>query len=354
MFLVGRHQKRNLAAAVEVDDNTRTLETKLEPAVMLFGRIADPNGKGIADVEVRTMMRGPRWGSTLGRKPAVTDNDGKYEIHAMPPGRTYNVYARAEGYGESRSDQVNSENAVDRRVDMGILTLAVANLSVSGVVIDEDGKPVAGARVSCYGDDQPHRNSRTDTEGKFTLDKVCTGKMRISASKTSGMRLYGNVETEGGATDIRIVISQRSSSTRYQPKRPPSLIGRPLKNLDDLNIKLTSNEIDGKRVLVCFCDMQQRPSRHYLMQLAKQAGKLKDKGVVTIIVQSSQMDETMLAQVAKKHKIPFPVGMVQSSFEKASFRWGIRSLPWLILTDTHHIITAAGSYRSMIDKLNQP
>ncbi|UCF17259.1 MAG: redoxin domain-containing protein, partial [Phycisphaerales bacterium] len=112
--------------------------------------------------------------------------------------------------------------------------------------------------------------------------------------------------------------------------------------------------IDGKRILVCFWDMQQRPSRYCVTQLAKQAQQLKDKGVVIVAVQASKMDQTSLAQWARKYKIPFPVGMVQRSFEKARFSWGIQSLPWLILTDTQHVIRSAGfPIKELNEKLKQ-
>jgi protocatechuate 3,4-dioxygenase beta subunit len=340
MFLVGRQYERNLAAAIQVDEDARELEMKLEPAVTLTGQVVDPNGKGIADVEVRTMMRGPQWGSTIGRKAVIADSDGKYEIKALPPGRTYSVYARAEGYGESRGEEISTEAAVDDRLDAGKLTLAVANLSVSGIVVDDDNKPVAGARINSYGDNQPYRDAQTDVDGKFTLEKVCAGNIRISANKTAATRLYGYVETEGGATDVTIVISERSMSPRYEPKRPPSLVGRPLPELKEVGIDLPSAE--GKRLLVCFFDMEQRPSRHCITQLIKQTEQLKDKDVVIVAVQASKIDKNALDEWAKESKIPFSVGMVQDDPEKARFAWGVRSLPWLILTDTSHMVVSQG------------
>ena len=353
LFLVGRQYERNLAAAVQVDENARDLEIKLEPAVTMTGQVVDPNGKGIADVEVRIMLQGPQWGSTIGGRKAVnTDSDGKYQIKALPPGRTYSVYARAEEYGESHSEQISTENAVDNRIDAGKLALSVANLSVSGVVVDDDNKPVAGARISSYGDNQPYRNTQTDIDGKFTLEKVCAGRIRISANKTMATRLYGYVETEGGATDVRIVISERPLSTRYEPRRPPSLVGRPLPELKEVGIDLTS--AGGKRLLVCFLDIEQRPSRHCITQLIKQAEQLKDKGVVIVAVQAAKIDKNALDEWSKESKVPFSVGMIQDDPEKARFAWGVRSLPWLILTDTSHVIVSQGfSPGDLDDRLGQ-
>ena len=88
--------------------------------------------------------------------------------------------------------------------------------------------------------------------------------------------------------------------------------------------------------------MQQRPSRYCLNQLAKQAEQLKQKGVTVIAIQASQVDENKLNEWIKKYNIPFKVAMIQDNEEQTRFAWGVRSLPWLILTDKNHIVRAEG------------
>jgi len=34
--------------------------------------------------------------------------------------------------------------------------------------------------------------------------------------------------------------------------------------------------------------------------------------------------------------------MIKSDEEKTRFKWGVKSLPWLILTDEEHIVRAEG------------
>jgi len=51
-----------------------------------------------------------------------------------------------------------------------------------------------------------------------------------------------------------------------------------------------------------------------------------------------------------KYNISFPIGMVEDDAEKARLTWGVRSLPWLILTDSEHIVRSAG-FR--VDELNE-
>ena len=342
MFLVGRYEAGNLAAAVEIEEDASQVDIILKPAVTFTGRVVDPDSKGIASARITVMLRVSSWGSSIGRDRITTDEQGKFEIKAIPAEQKYSLYVVAEGYGENRKEEITTDDAVNNHLDIGALTLAVANLSVSGVVVDNDSKPVAGARIYSSGEGQSRSRAETDIEGKFTLEKVCAGRIRINADKSGTTRLYGSVETEGGATDVRIVISQSSSSTRYEPKRPPSLVGRTLPELKEVGIDLPPAEIDGKMILVCFFDIEQRPSRHCITQLAKQAEQLKSKGVTVVAVQASKMDQTALNQWVEKYNIPFPVGMVQGDAEKARFKWGVKSLPWLILADSKHIVRAEG------------
>jgi protocatechuate 3,4-dioxygenase beta subunit len=95
-------------------------------------------------------------------------------------------------------------------------------------------------------------------------------------------------------------------------------------------------------ILVCFWDMEQRPSRYCIRELAKKAEELKEKGVTIVGVHASKVDGDKLSEWVKKYNIMFPVGMVEGDEEKTRFAWGVKSLPWLVLTDKKHIVRAEG------------
>lgn len=348
MIFLARHKERNLATALEIDENTRTLDVILKPGVVITGKVIDPDGKGIANAKLLVMIRGPRWGSSI-EQNLMTDAEGNYEIKALAPENKYTIEASADGFGRFEIE-TETDQAVNQQLNVKPITLSVANMSVTGVVVDSDDNPVFGADVSCYGNNQRSSRTRTDRKGQFTLENVCEGKIHISANKRdSSTRMYGSIETEGGATDVRIAIGERASSNRFQPKRPPSLIGKPLPDIKTLGIP---GNIEGKRVLVCFWDMQQRPSRHCLVQIAKMAETLKAAGIEIAAVQATPMDQNKLSQWVKKNKIPFPVGMIRSDEKKTQFAWGVRSLPWLILTDEKHVIVSHGfGYRDLDNQL---
>lgn len=131
-----------------------------------------------------------------------------------------------------------------------------------------------------------------------------------------------------------------------------NLVGKPLPSFDRIMTGFDLEGTAGKMVLVCFWDTNQRPSRNCIMQLAKQAQQLKQKGVAVVTVQASKVDEKKLNEWVKKNNIPFPVGIVQGDEEKTRFTWGIKSLPWLILTDRKHVVVGEGfALQELDDKL---
>ena len=215
--LVARHEKRNLATATDIGEDVRTLDVKLEPGVTLAGKVTDPNGKGIAGARIRTMLHLGNWGSTLTRDEAETHPDGSFQITAVPPDYRYSLTAMADGFGEQDAD-VQAGNAVDGRLDVGALSLPVANLSISGWIVDTDDDPVPNANISGgYGDGQPDRcETEADAQGRFTLDGVCAGTigLRVDARR-NGKRLSASIVTEGGAADLKIVIREGRGPTQY-------------------------------------------------------------------------------------------------------------------------------------------
>lgn len=59
--------------------------------------------------------------------------------------------------------------------------------------------------------------------------------------------------------------------------------------------------------------------------------------------------EKTLNKWIKKYNIPFHIGIISEDVEKSRFAWGVRSLPWLILTDKQHVVTAEGFRLSGLD-----
>jgi hypothetical protein len=562
--LMARDVRRNLATVVEIDESTTTLDLKLQPGIVIAGRVADPNGKGIAGARVTPSLRLSYWGSSLGSDEIRTNDAGDFEVQAVPGGHKYDLHVAAEGYGGKSRDGLDTDAAVAGRLDTGLWTLLPGNLSLSGRVVDVQNNPVAGASLHVYGDGQPNGvNALTDAEGRFTLQGVCPGGVNVEVNAgPRGKRLAAMVFTDGGATDIKIVVREMGDrlvqrihgrsyeqivtvgakmiagvvadakgspvadvpvqvcchkavregrmtwmysdfrelgattdargrfaielkedgeyNLRFSPDhqaalivydvpvgkkdlkvtlqeggtvtgrlvriekghkiaipnaeikveqtsrwsfshlgfdrdrqtvtdaegrfrvehlttqiraiqdkpgfvprpwkvshgdnsetivfdgdattkdielvvRPdladaPPLQGNPLPGFDGIALDLTPEQIHSKRVLVCFFDWEQRPSRNCLLQLARQASGLQEKGVAIVAVHVTRNNEAGLRQWVADSKIPFPVGMIQGDREEVLFTWSAKSLPWLVLTDANHIVTAEGFAPNELDR----
>ncbi len=342
-YVIARDRQRNLAVAVEFDQaDAEDLTIRLVPGVILSGKVTDKQGKAIPGTRIWLTFWTAQMGYGLSKEAVRPDPNGRYEIRGVPSGHRYSVNAMADGYG---SDYVtaHTDEAVDYRMTLEPMILQVADLNVDGMVVDVEDKPVPRARVACDGRGQPRREVRTDEQGRFTLRNVCAGRIRIYANVRNGSsRLYGSVWTEGGATEIKIVVGPRGSDGRFIPAKPPSLIGKPLPPLKDLAAERPASSYQDKSVLLCFFDMNQRPSRHCLSTLARQARDLKQKGVNVIAIQAAKVDESALERWVREQNIPLPVAAIKADFTKAKFAWGIQSLPWLILTDAQHVVRAEG------------
>ncbi len=349
LVVVARDRTRNLAEAVEMDEQVGNVDVKLRPGLSLTGTVLDHEGKPLPGARIWVMLFASTWGSTLGRGESATGPDGRFEVKALPPERKYRVTARADGYG-NQNIMVEASDFKDNRYDMGGFKLPLANLSITGVVVDSNDKPVAGASVYGFGEDQPDlREMRTDAEGKFIIKGVCAGPIRLQASLEGPSRRSGQAQTEGGATDLRIVISERPTIQRSMPRRTAALRGKPLPPLKDLGINLPA-DAEGKMLLVCFWDIGQRPSRNCLTQVAAQAGPLDQKGVKIIAIQAAKAEDNALREWIAKNRVPFPVGNIRGDIEKTQLAWGVASLPHLILTDTKHTVVAEGFNLSDLDK----
>jgi len=123
---------------------------------------------------------------------------------------------------------------------------------------------------------------------------------------------------------------------------PPSLLGKPLPDFENIKIDFNPEQAKDRMLLVCFWDMNQRPSRNCMLQLGKKAQELKKQGVAVIAVHASKIEQEKLDEWVRNNEIESPVGSIADQEKKVRFNWGVNSLPWLILTDGDHIVRAEG------------
>ncbi len=124
-----------------------------------------------------------------------SSKDGSFELSDLPP-QSFSVVIKGPEFDEKRvADVVVKEGAY---TELGNLTV-VQGRSVSGVVVDDGGKPVEGATVSAgreiFGDGsnavasggarsplgRATKSSKTDAEGQFSIRGVVAGDLSVVA-----------------------------------------------------------------------------------------------------------------------------------------------------------------------------
>jgi hypothetical protein len=342
-YIVLRDTERDLAAAVQVDDTKGPVTVEMTPGVTVTGRLVDSDGRQIANARTTLYMVVPGWRLVIGELLTQVNETGEFRIGAVPRGRSFALDVGAAGYGV-RDVRFNTE-AAGATLELGDVLLSRANLQISGMVVDPAGKPVPGVRVTAVGRSDAVFHAVTDARGKFLLDNVSESEVVISAAVQGLMDLSGAVQAKSPAQDVKIVVRDAASAVAAAaliPTGPPSLRDNDLPDLKELGVELPPDELADRMILLAFWDMNQRPSRHCITQLAERAEQLKEKGVTAIVVQAVEADENTVNAWLKENNISLHTGIIKADHEKTASKWGMASLPWLILTDAEHKVRADG------------
>jgi hypothetical protein len=204
--LMAKNEQRNLAVGFEIEEDANALDIKLKPGVILTGKVVGSDREGVegARVVINNLQRSD-WSRSCYLAWAKADAEGRFEIRALPPEYDYGLSATNVGYRPGHAD-VRSNDVRNDRVDAVSIVLPRGQFSVSGVVVDVNGKPVADVGVFCYGKDQPRCDAATGADGRFRIDGVFKGQVTVQAR---GHELYGFAGAEAGAANIRIVLDKK-------------------------------------------------------------------------------------------------------------------------------------------------
>jgi len=191
------------------------LNVVLEPVAVLEGRAVDAK-TGRAVPRAKLVLRG---GSGA---MARTGPDGKYRLKPLAPGR-YELAADDPRYVAFRRD-TELHPSETKRLDV----VLVPGASMSGRVVDEDGRPVAGARgFVTRGSENPLMSLRrqfgnrgkaaftTAADGTFRASRLTPGEnQRIETLHRDYVRAtLGGLSLEGGATRSGVNLVMRKGAT---------------------------------------------------------------------------------------------------------------------------------------------
>jgi type II secretory pathway component GspD/PulD (secretin) len=133
-------------------------------------------------------------------------------------------------------------------------------------------------------------------------------------------------------------------------RQPEPLLGKKLPEPDNIQNIDSLRQAEGKRILVCFWDSQQRPSRNLVGELAKRGKELASKNIAVMLIDTSGVEPAKLKEWLDNRNIPFTCGSIKYNVKDVLIRWGVRAQPWLILTDENGIVRAEGLSLEQLDE----
>ena len=310
------------------------------------GKVLLPDGSPAADIKISTTNSKSYETLTFGGAGGAytgTGSDGSFELKDVPAGLKLFVYGNTKDYQYILAEVI--ENVEDPAVLPEPLVMQPGQVA-NFLLTDKRGKSCANLSVKVkpvmWGNKlfrADYHKGKTDSDGRLKINGIIQGMEYFVIDSRADLSESGWWDNYYNETKALIPLKEKE---------------RKITSFADIDIEFDFDQAKDKRLLVCFWDMNQRQSRNCIMQLAKQAEQLEEKGVAVITVHVSNIDEKTLNEWAKKNVIPFPAGMIQGDAGKVRLEWGVKSLPWLILTDSKHVVYADGfSLGELENKLGQ-
>jgi protocatechuate 3,4-dioxygenase beta subunit len=239
-----------------------TFDLHLRKGAVIAGRILDARGEPVTDARIIVLRRmTPPAGAPAfrnmprlipaGGQSQQTNDLGEYRVAGLAPGEYFVAAAPrpvgmfggpgapamsppstgrsarttvATTYYPGTTDQAAAQPiAVAAGAEVGNISFAVQSLPafrVSGVVVDEDGHPVAGAMVSLTGDPRngamfmgPAGMTRTQDDGRFAIDDAVPGTYRAHASILVSYPSGGATAGLTGGASGGAIVSRNSGSS---------------------------------------------------------------------------------------------------------------------------------------------
>ncbi len=218
LYVLERERRLGIVLPVELKPGKRI---DLPPIALprlgtTTGRVVGEDGKPIGGVLVRGRTHtdvgpGMRYDG-LEENVAVTDAQGQFTLAHLVPGCRYSLLLLAGGCLQADSEEFTAP--AKAIVSLGQIKLLKADQSIAGVLLDEAGKPVAGAYLSVFLAEHRPRGNRvwldpdryqTDGEGRFKITGLSRGSFQLAVHIPPGdsQNLF---PVEAGQQDLRLVF----------------------------------------------------------------------------------------------------------------------------------------------------
>ena len=220
-YVIDANVGGHVPVRLEADAPATGLLIALRGGATVEGTVVDARGEPLFEVDLRVRLGA---GSSARELTTVSDPEGHFILDGLPPG-THTLEAALEVAGArheaSRTVEVRGPGTVrtSLRLDTGG--------SVSGLVVDEQGRPLPDAEVEAYVFGRVSAehsggvpsSTKTGLDGRFTVHHVPEGECLLRASKpgyaldtaVDEVQPGFHVATRAGARDVRLELRYQGS-----------------------------------------------------------------------------------------------------------------------------------------------
>lgn len=213
----------------------------LRRGATVSGVVVDASGAAVAGAAISWEVSGADSSFAFFEGPdeePESDANGRFLVSKIKPGV---VSFGASAPGHAPSEKVSLEVFAGRETSGIVLTLQQGG-TITGEVVDFEGRPAAGARVwvYCMSGADFHQNAQSDKEGRFEISGAPAGRFRAQAELESGLELGADVELVAGASAHVRLAPETKNVVRLFGRI--TLGGEPIEGL-----RLSANQQDGSR-----------------------------------------------------------------------------------------------------------
>jgi|GEM_PF-1903028 len=216
------HPAKRLGRRVEISASEARATTggeqiKLTSLSSLEGRVLGENGKPLTGLNLglRTRAKGPEPIVPLVESRDKVNSDGSFFFDDLIPGVDYYVNVEAVGHAGQTSKTITAKPGIRQQLEP--FRLPVTNRFLHGIVVDPQGRPVAGVTVSFENDRSELHNRdgcwfmNTDATGRFELNGLPQGEISVMAYRDPNgpdrwIRNLVREKIRPNQADVRLVL----------------------------------------------------------------------------------------------------------------------------------------------------
>ncbi|MHC4713322.1 MAG: hypothetical protein ACYTAN_08655, partial [Planctomycetota bacterium] len=344
-------------ARVSVAETSEPVTLVSRPAASITGRYVCSGNVNLARQPVGYSFDGYTAHETWPRA------DGSFTVSGLPVGSSgvvlftscggYHLRVRASGgqdFLEVRGDDVFFEG-LPAGSHGGIEVALLLEARVVGRLTDDKGDPVQGVTVHTR---PAGRVDVTDRDGRYNVSCPPGLEARLVVRSGNPSRIILETEpfalAEGEVVEKNLVLSAGPPSALEES---PQTGEEPNESLDLRAFRFDAEgsevSLEGKAILVCFWDVDSRPSRRMVEGLATRSGGLAGKDVAVLLVHAGTADASNVRAYLNEKGVTSPLAFVNGGNDEMLPPWAIETLPRLVLADKEHTVRGAGFSISALD-----